>query len=186
MLSVLNSDGDPVLFKNIAVDCCFPAVSTPNAVIAFIDDVPDNLVLAERDLHAVGGRITEIVLIYIVVVASSFARVHGGLSGPKEESIAAVGYAVISEYVVVALFKYQDAGAVLSAVIKTVAVTPHVEIEFVVQDMVPAAAIHADADGGVEGEVVVGDRTLVTAGHHQGALAAGDGIVADNGSCTIL
>ena len=79
---MFNGNTSPVLFNEIPDDTGSPAVSAPDAVVAFPDDVFPDGISAEGYFHTVRWCIGEVILIENIPIASAFTAVHGGLSCP--------------------------------------------------------------------------------------------------------
>src|SRR5688572_14233604 len=75
-LSVLDGDSVPIVRETVRHDPRLEAVTAPQAVIISFGDVREERVAAERGLHPVGGRETEIVRIEHVVVRATLPGVH--------------------------------------------------------------------------------------------------------------
>ena len=98
---------DAAIADLISEDPGVIAITAPNAVIAVVQGVFDELVgIAEGRFDAVGDSVGEIVAIEDIPVASPFARpLQSLMSRVKEESVPAVRCAIISKKIIVALLK---------------------------------------------------------------------------------
>ncbi len=167
VLPVLDRDRDAVAREAVAGDPAVVAVAAPDAMVVALHDVGDEPVAAERRLDPVGRREREVVAEVEVVVGASLAGVHGVLSGPEEEPVAAVGHGVPRDDVPAALLEHEEAGRVLAAAVPAVRVAAHVVVDAVAHEHVVARAVHADAEPGVEREDVVAHDDAVGARHQQ-------------------
>lgn len=154
-------------------------------MIAFKHPVTDDPVPAEGHFDPIGGSVGKIIPVQEVVVASALPRIHGRLPGPEKKPISSVRYIIFIKNIVAALFVHQHARAVLAPVIHTVAISPYIKDDPVIQDLVPAAAVHPDADTGVEGKIIVQDHAVIASRHHERILTACDPAVTDSGKIAV-
>src|SRR5439155_22621333 len=141
--------------------------------------IVDEFVATERCLDSVRRREAAIVAVKKIVVGAAGAGVHRALSRPEKDSVAAVGHRVVGDDILRALLVDQKIGGVLTASIKSFAVSAHVVIDVVVHDLVAIRSVQADAESGIEREVVVPDVETVSSYHHQAVHSLSDGVAAD-------
>ena len=72
----------PVFIKLVSGDGGLPAVATPDAVIAFVDNIIRNKISTKSNFYTISGGVAEIVFIEVVVITATLAIIHGGLPGP--------------------------------------------------------------------------------------------------------
>ena len=124
-------------------------------MIAALNAIGQEVIATEGGFHAVGGCETEIVRIKQIVVHPAHASVHGGLSSPDEQTVAAVRDRIERYHIAQTLLKHQEAGRILSSAIEAVTVATHVVVHAIADNGIGAGAIHADPQSGIEREVVV-------------------------------
>ena len=186
LLAVLDRDAITIVREAVGDDARVKTVPAPQSVVVPLGDVRDERVAAERGLHPVGRRETEIVRVEHVVVRAALAGVHGVVAGPEKEPVAAVRRRIERDDVVVALLVHQDARRVLASTVEAVAVAAHVEVDDVADDRVVARAVQPDAEPGVEREVVVPDRHVIDAIHQQRVHALRDRVPRDEPAAHVV
>jgi hypothetical protein len=138
---MLNGNGHPVVAELVAFYQGLIAISTPDPMVTFKYPVPGYPIAAEGYLDPVGRCIGKIIFIQEIIIASSLAAIHGRLTCPKEKTISPVRHIIAVKDIVIALLVNQDARAVLAPVIDSMAITPHIKDETVIDYTVTAASI---------------------------------------------
>jgi hypothetical protein len=147
---MFDSNPNTIIGKLIVPYFGIEAITAPDAMIAFPDNVAKDIVPAESDLYSISRSKGKIIFIYDIVIAPTFPGIHCFLPGPKKKSISAMRYIVPEEPVEIALLIYQYPSTVLSPVINTMTIPSNIKYYTVVKDFIAVAAIHSNADTRIE------------------------------------
>ena len=99
ILAVLDRHARAVAVEIVPQDFRLVAIASPHTVLTPPRTIGDDLVAAERGLHAVRGRVADIVPVQEIVVRPARAGVHRRLSRPQEDPVAAVRHRVERDHV---------------------------------------------------------------------------------------
>ena len=171
-LTMFNGYRNTIVSELVAFYPALVAITTPYAVITLKYPVAYNFVSAKSNLDAIGGSIGKIILNDQVVIAPALAIIHRCLTCPEKETIPAMRNIIPVKYIIAALFIDQYTSTILSPIINTMTIPPYIKNDPVVDNTVPAAAIHTNPYPGIKRKIIVGDPSIIASCHHQRILSS--------------